>query len=137
MRWLARMLVGFSLASGGMYAASLPIRIYTTGQGLPHEHVNHVYRDSRGFLWICTDEGLSRFDGQHFVNYTVASGLPHMHVNEMLETRAGEYWIATDGGAARFHPDGQPRRFVTFTPPGPPESRRVNALAEDRDRSIW
>jgi ligand-binding sensor domain-containing protein/signal transduction histidine kinase len=79
---------------------------------------------------------LSRFDGSQFVSYTVASGLPHIHVNDVLETRAGEYWVATDGGISRFHPDGRPKRFVTFVPPGSPDAQRVNTILEDRDGSI-
>ena len=137
MRRSIRILLSLCLAMAGASAASLPIRIYSTAQGLAHAHVNRLYRDSRGFLWVCTDEGLSRFDGSQFVNYTVASGLPHIHVNDLLETRSGEYWVATDGGVARFHPNGQPKRFVTFVPPGLPDAERVNTLLEDRDGSIF
>jgi hypothetical protein len=32
--------------------------------------------DSRGFLWFCTNEGLSRFDGYGFTNYSTDQGLP-------------------------------------------------------------
>jgi signal transduction histidine kinase/sugar lactone lactonase YvrE len=136
MKSLAPISLSLCLAAAWMHAASLPIRIYSTAQGLAHDHVSRLYRDSRGFLWVCTDEGLSRFDGSQFVNYTVASGLPHIHVNDFLETRSGEYWVATDGGIARFHPDGRPKRFVTSVPPGSPEAQRVNALSEDLDGSI-
>ncbi len=136
MRWLTGMVLSLGLASGWARAGPLPIRVYTTEQGLAHDHVNRLYLDSRGFLWICTDEGLSRFDGNHFVNYTVAGGLPHIHVNDMLETRSGGYWFATDGGVTRFDPHGQPKRFVTYAPGGPPEALRVNSLAEESDQSI-
>src|SRR5436190_20332795 len=85
-------------------AKALAIRAYTVADGLAHDHVSRIYRDSHGFLWICTDEGLSRFDGHQFVNYTVRQGLPHIHVNDILETSKGEYWIATDGGVALFRP---------------------------------
>src|ERR1700687_1620321 len=114
----------------------LPIRAYTTAEGLAHNHVNRIFPDSRGFLWICTDEGLSRFDGHRFANYTTASGLPHIHVNDMLETRAGQYWIATDGGITRFHPEARQNRFVTYAPPGPPDSLHINTVVEDGDGSI-
>src|SRR5271165_5213491 len=49
----------------------LPIRSYTTAEGLADNHVKRIRSDSRGFLWLCTDEGLSRFDGHSFTNYTV------------------------------------------------------------------
>jgi ligand-binding sensor domain-containing protein len=53
----------------------LPIRSYTTTDGLAADHVDCILPDSRGFLWFCTPEGLSRFDGYHFVNYGVREGL--------------------------------------------------------------
>jgi ligand-binding sensor domain-containing protein len=61
------------------------IRVFDTESGLPHNRVNKIYRDSKNFLWICTDDGLSRFDGHQFVNYTTANGLPHRYVNAVLE----------------------------------------------------
>src|SRR5438128_11582423 len=80
------------------------IRAYTVAEGLAHDHVSRIYRDSHDFLWICTDEGLSRFDGRRFLNYTVADGLPHIHVNDISETPGGDYWVATDGGVTLFRP---------------------------------
>ena len=35
----------------------LPIRTYTTADGLAADHVNCIVPDSRGFLWFCTPEG--------------------------------------------------------------------------------
>jgi ligand-binding sensor domain-containing protein len=34
--------------------------------------INKIVADSRGFIWFCTAEGLSRFDGYRFVNFGVA-----------------------------------------------------------------
>ena len=79
-------------------AERLPIKSYPTADGLAHNHVNRIKKDSRGFLWFCTDEGLSRFDGSQFVNYTSAQGLPHPDVNDFLEARDGTIDIQTQPG---------------------------------------
>src|SRR5258708_9287152 len=71
------------------------IRAYTVAEGLAHDHVSRIYRDSQDFLWICTDEGLSRFDGRRFVNYTIAEGLPPIHVTDIIDTRRPDYSVAT------------------------------------------
>jgi ligand-binding sensor domain-containing protein len=47
-------------------AERLPIKTYTTADGLPHSSIHRIVRDSRGFLWFCTGDGLSRFDGLLF-----------------------------------------------------------------------
>ena len=85
-------------------AEQLPIKVYTTADGILRDRVNRIKQDSRGFLWFCTEEGLSRFDGYQFTNYTTNQGLPHRLVTDVLETQEGEYWIATGGGLSRFDP---------------------------------
>src|SRR6266700_1356014 len=89
-------------------AEQLTIRTYTTADGLVRDQINRIVQDSRGFLWFCTAEGLSRFDGYTFTNYTTDQGLPHRNVTDLLETRTGEYWIATNGGLVRFNPKAPP-----------------------------
>lgn len=112
------------------------IRIFDTESGLPHNRVNKIYRDSKNFLWICTDDGLSRFDGHQFVNYTTADGLPHRYVNAVLETRTGEYWIATDNGVSHYDPRPFQGRFTNYAPSGTAEARHVNALIEEPDGTL-
>src|SRR5438034_8755471 len=127
---LACTLTSFSIP---LRAQAPPIRAYTVAQGLAHDHISHMYRDSHDFLWICTDEGLSRFDGRRFVNYTMTDGLPHIHVNDIIETRGGDYWVATDGGVTLFHPAGRGPKFVTFKPDGPPQAQFTNSVLEEAD----
>ena len=119
-----------------VFGGRLPIRSYTTADGLADNHVKRIRSDSRGFLWFCTDEGLSRFDGHAFTSYTTRDGLPHPWVNDLLQTRDGAYWVATDGGVCRIDPSGK-QRFRVYLPSARPGAARVNALLEDRDGDIW
>jgi signal transduction histidine kinase/ligand-binding sensor domain-containing protein len=141
----------FLLAAGFLHAEQLPIKAYTSAEGLAHNHINRIRQDSRGYLWFCTDGGLSRFDGYEFTNYTTDDGLPHPWVNDLLETRDGAYWVATDGGVCRFNPNGTRRRqaadggsadvaepmFQVYHPSSGADASRVNALAEDPSGGIW
>src|SRR5438094_10522487 len=99
---------GFGLAgSQRAFGQRLPLKPYTVSDGLPNNVINKIVRDSRGFLWFCTGEGLSRFDGYGFTNYGVDQGLPHSTVNDFLETRTGELWIGTNAGLVLFDPKGE------------------------------
>ena len=133
-------------------AERLPLKPYTVADGLPNNVINKIARDSRGFLWFCTAEGLARFDGYSFTNYGVDQGLPHTTVNDFLETRAGELWIATNGGLVLFDPKGQASSRIVFgdekTKTAPlfrtiiPDdsdraARAVNVVFEDRSGTIW
>ena len=89
-----------------LIAEVLPIRSYNTADGLAGDSINRIVADSRGFVWFCTPEGLSRFDGYRFVNFGLAEGLPHRSVNALLETRSGEYLAGTGGGLCQFRAGG-------------------------------
>src|SRR6478672_7513064 len=80
----------------------LPLKPYTVDDGLIHNEINKIVRDSRGFLWFCTTQGLSRFDGYEFRNFGPDEGLPYGSVNDFMETRSGELWLATNEGLVRF-----------------------------------
>jgi ligand-binding sensor domain-containing protein len=73
----------------------LPVRTFTTADGLANDVVNRIVGDSRGYLWFCTREGLSRFDGHGFTTYGIDDGLPSAVIYDLVETRQGIYWIAT------------------------------------------
>ena len=110
--------VGF-LVPAEIRAEQLPIRSYSTADGLPHNRINKIVRDSRGFLWFATDDGLSRFDGYAFRNYGVEQGLPRRRVTDLLETRSGELWVATFNGLVCFRPEGiAGERIVLANDPG-------------------
>src|ERR1700730_11779849 len=79
------------LLSFAVRGERLPIKSYTVADGLAHNEINKIVRDSRGFLWLCTANGLSRFDGYTFTNFGTDQGLPHANVTDLLETRNGEY----------------------------------------------
>jgi ligand-binding sensor domain-containing protein/signal transduction histidine kinase len=122
------------------WAEQLPVQVYTTADGLAHNHINCIRQDSRGFLWFCTDEGLTRFDGYRLTSYTTRDGLPHPWINDLIETRDGTLWIASDGGVSRFNPKGPSTgdpMFITYIPDQHPDARRVNGLVEDASGAIW
>jgi ligand-binding sensor domain-containing protein/two-component sensor histidine kinase len=137
---------------GAVRAERLPLKTYTTADGLVHNVINKIVRDSRGFLWFCTNEGLSRFDGATFTNFGIGQGLPHAVVNDLLETREGEYWLATNGGLVRFDPRGIPVPNLTYAGeansvkpmfavvvPEDPDRRAkaISVLFTDHDGVLW
>jgi ligand-binding sensor domain-containing protein/signal transduction histidine kinase len=149
----AQVLALMIMLSGTLKSEHLPVKTYTTADGLAHNVVNRIVRDSRGFLWFCTREGLSRFDGYSFTNYGIAQGLPSAIINDLLETREGLYWVATAGGLCRFDPLGKPQAgissaseklnapgkamFTVYFPGPEARSRNVLSLLQDRTGTLW
>lgn len=147
--------------AAAIHAEHLPIKTYTIADGLANDVINRIVRDSHGYLWFCTKEGLSRFDGYTFTNYAKAQGLPGRDVFDLLETREGVYWVATDVGVYRFNPvghapaqnnsqtnseqnqitkpgelSGEPM-FVAYYMSGEQEPYAATALLEDHTGVIW
>jgi ligand-binding sensor domain-containing protein/two-component sensor histidine kinase len=119
-------------------AEKLPLKIYTAAEGLAHNSLNRIVRDSRGYLWFCTSEGVSRFDGYEFHNFGRRDGLPHRIVNDVLETRRGELWIATAGGLCQYAPKTTgDRRFQVYRVGNDDRTSYVNVLLEDSQSHVW
>ena len=78
-------------------AQQLIFKNYTVNDGLVSNAVRRIFQDSKGFLWIATWEGLSKYDGHKFSNYTTASGLSHNLVNDLYESANGKLYVATNG----------------------------------------
>src|SRR6476661_8651435 len=79
-------------------AQQLSIRHYDVSNGLAHSHVSAMHEDAKGYLWLATWEGLSRFDGYRFTNYAERDGLGDPIINDVVEDRKGNIWVATNGG---------------------------------------
>jgi signal transduction histidine kinase/ligand-binding sensor domain-containing protein len=127
--------------SGIMFAERLPIKIYTSADGLGSSFVQYLMRDSRGFMWFCTRDGLSRFDGSRFVTYRIGDANAAPSIEGMAETSGGVYWVITGTGLYRFKADAlsQPNktsRDRSFLNAEFINNRR-NQLFEDRAGNIW
>ena len=125
----------FTSALPCVVAYQLPTKIYTTADGLAGNRIDSIFQDSRGFIWIATSDGLSRFDGYRFLNYTVEQGLPENAVSDFRESRRGDYWLGNGIGVYRFDPRGA-QRFIRV-PFADGRDRTVNLLYEDRAGRIW
>ena len=129
--------LGLGAAIASAMGARLPVRQYTTSDGLPHDRVTRIVHDSYGFLWFCTPAGLGRFDGAEFVVYRETGELELAHVMDVVEGPAGDYWIALwQGGLVRLDPAARDPAALLRRVDGdyPLETRRVYRDARDR---IW
>jgi len=129
-------LLSLCLVSALMHAERQPTRVYSTADGLPSTMVNCNVLDSHGFMWFCTREGLSRFDGYTFTNYGEEQGLPDRVVTSFLETKRGEYWVGTGRGVALFNPKPS-KKTPMFVASGTNDIGPVSALQEDVNGAVW
>lgn len=135
---LAAVAIAFILSAGSISARRLPIKIYTSADGLGSGFVDFLYRDRRGFMWFCTRDGLSRFDGTNFVTYQVGDTGAAPGIESIFETSKGIYWISTTAGTYRFDPNtSTPSSAGTQRLSGELVTRARGKFLEDRNGTVW
>ena len=72
--------------------------------GLSYDSVRDIFQDSRGYVWIGTYKGLSRYDGKRFKNYDRHNlGVTSDFINVIKEDLDGNLWIGTDNGVVIYY----------------------------------
>ncbi len=73
---------------------------YSIEEGLPQTQINAIDQDSKGFLWIGSFGGVSKFDGIEFENFSKADGLIDNLINCVLVDSEDNVWVGGSGGVS-------------------------------------
>lgn len=136
--WVTVGTLWVALAASPLAAERLPVRVFAAADGLAGNAVQSLVEDPRGFLWIGTSTGISRFDGFGFTNYGIEDGLPRPGANALLVDSAGTLWVATSEGLAWLRePPAPGQPLFASLHLGTATTDRVLALAEGKDGRLW
>ncbi|NPA37180.1 MAG: hypothetical protein GXO47_10070 [Chlorobi bacterium] len=106
----------------------------TTENGLPGNIINSLLQDNKRYIWIGTDKGLSRYDGNYFKNYFSvpddSTTLPDNYVMCIKQDSIGNIWVGTRNGLAYFSRENE--RFVRI----PLISEEGKGLSSNRIRYV-
>src|SRR5277367_6292121 len=102
--WLIT-LAACCLAAPSAWAQRYSFRFYGEDEGLKNLAVQAVLQDRVGFLWVGTQDGLYRYDGNHFTAFTSRDGLPGTRIEALHESADGTLWVSTGRGLARLAHD--------------------------------
>ncbi len=78
------------------------MRNFTTREGIPSQEVYHVYQDKKGYIWICTDAGLAKYNANTFKLFNSSNGMPDNTIFEVKEDRHGRVWFRTITGKTGY-----------------------------------
>lgn len=119
------------------------ISYYTAEQGLSHEAVTAMVKDSEGFMWFGTWNGINRFDGHQFVSFkSVAGDSSVLRNNRIVQivTGKGTYlWVKSyDNHLYRF--DKSTARFLQVLPSdsvkASPELKNIR-IVDASGEQVW
>ena len=116
----------------------------SAADGLPHSGITAVLQDSVGFMWIGTQDGLSRYDGHRFMTFKHEADEPNSLSNnvihDLMEAADGSIWIATEAGGISIY-DPFTDSFSQFIPPNSNDARwrvsSIQSLYQDTEGNIW
>ncbi|MCF8369380.1 MAG: histidine kinase [Bacteroidales bacterium] len=93
----------FLLFYVSLFSQEYSYRHYTVKDGLIQNQVISMFQDSRGYLWLGTKGGVSRFDGLKFQNYTVNDGLLSNLVRRFYEDENGGIYFCSLNGISKLY----------------------------------
>lgn len=131
-------------------AISLPIHANSNGtiqlrnsiitSLLPEKTVVCVERDLTGFLWICTQQGLYKYDGYNLTKFSPLNRLKHrlnsFDVKQLFVGKTGNIFVATyGGGISRYDPVAE--NFIPIFENPDSNYLSVNSVVETPDGYLW
>jgi len=141
----ANLIVQLLLLSSLLCAQNKSIDFYhlDISDGLSNNGVKAIYKDSKGLIWIGTENGLNKFDGYSFTvyknslsNYKSISG---NRITSIVEGKDGELWIGTDVGLNIFERESETFTRCIYQPDlkNTKQNPKVQFLYKDHMGYIW
>jgi len=116
---------------------------YTVENGLSQSTTNCLFQDSRGYIWIGTQDGLNLFNGKKFTifynNALDKNTLSNKWIYDVQEDKQGNIWVATLSGLNKF--DRKTFSFQHFyhnskNPRSLPQNT-IMGLLIDKNNTMW
>lgn len=89
-------------ASANAQVLTPEYRVFSVKDGLSSVETYDVMQDSKGYIWVASDAGVSRFDGYSFRNFTSMDGLSDNTVFGINEDHKGRIWFRTLSGRISY-----------------------------------
>lgn len=113
---------------------------YLQKDGLMSSIVYDIQRDKTGFVWLATEDGLYKYDGNRFWEYRHEpgsnTGLRVNFISSLKSSQSGTLWIGTSGGGLHYY-DPKMNRIMPFN--GDPQNQlplAITSLQEDKKGNL-
>ena len=114
-------------------AQEFQVRYFGADQGLPTSYIYDLVTDENGYLWVGTDNGAFRFDGQQFEVFDTSEGLSGQFVSIFHKDQQGRLWAGErNGGISRL--EGE--KFLCIVD-GDSVSSQITGIASGPLSTTW
>lgn len=143
-RFLLSGLLSLLFAFGSLLAQPMSTRTFehvVPGLGLEQNPIRQIFQDSRGFLWLATEDGVARYDGikLRFFKHEPfdALSISDHGIEQIVEDPTGDLWILADGNLNRFHRKSETFSRMDLGGTGAGVNTRALLLLADSRGRIW
>lgn len=126
-------LIFCTLQSSDLYAQLYNFQNYSVDNGFPQANADHIIQDHYGYIWIATQVGAVRFDGEDYHIFNSNNGLSSHIVTSFLESNDNNIWIATRNGLSVYNYDTISSFFIAD---GLPDND-IKHIWEDLNNRLW
>jgi signal transduction histidine kinase/ligand-binding sensor domain-containing protein/AraC-like DNA-binding protein len=116
-------------------------KFYSTDRELSSSLINHVYQDKRGFIWISTEDGLNKFDGNKFTLYKQnpndTTSLAVSYIKSVFEDSHNRFWVLGLDVVQLYERDTDSFRVIPFQLKGGVMAPHTTAIIERKNKEIW
>ncbi len=124
------LIIFFLLLAQQVFGQSYRFENFNSHDGLAQSQVNTMIQDEKGYLWVGTVVGLSRYDSHEFINYYKKDGLLDNNIVSLYEHEDRQLWVGTKGGISLK----KSRKFVSFKfPENKSEFKVLNITSLDQN----
>ncbi len=115
---------------------------YTVKDGLPSKAITGIVQDAQGYIWISTENGASRFDGNQFVNYwqnpiNSISISSNFIATSFADHNGSVYFIYLTNFIDRYDPYSNQFIHYKVDISDPGNEILIHHIEEDNNGKIW
>ena len=120
----------------GLSQSNIRFQNFSINDGLSQSSVSDILQDETGYLWVCTQDGLNRFDGYHFqiFNADITNGIESNYFNCGIEAKNGFLWFGTQFGLVSYNPFLE--KFSSYYPDDRVPNKVIKSIVEDENGNI-
>ncbi|MBD0833392.1 hybrid sensor histidine kinase/response regulator transcription factor [Aestuariibaculum sediminum] len=112
--------------------------------GLPHNTISHIIQDKKGFIWMATFNGLSKYDGYTFQNYKPQSSdevlMKNNRIDKIIEDEYGRIWMQSNSNKPNtfcFDPKTEVFWNTDLIPDLPRGEFRLSGVKTSKSGLVW
>ena len=110
--------------------------VFTVADGLVHNHVQTIYIEENGIIWLGTPSGVSKFSKNKWTSFTTTNGLSGSNITAINKTPDNIMWFGTNGAGISIYNPSEKIWMSLDTKDGL-SSNTITQIHRDSNGILW